>query len=92
MGNLLLGFVKGTEKALLENNVDFISQYMSEANLFNLGMMIALEERVVSFLASFWKINPYDQPGVQDGKKAANTHNELNSKVRKILQTAKHSF
>lgn len=39
-------------------------------------MMIALEERIVTFLASFFEINAYDQPGVQDGKLAASGVNK----------------
>jgi glucose-6-phosphate isomerase len=31
--------------------------------MFNIGMMISLEEHIVTFLASFSDINAYDQPG-----------------------------
>jgi glucose-6-phosphate isomerase len=81
MGNLFLAFLKGTQSALIKNKVDFISQVHQTENLFNLGMMIALEERIVSLLASFWKINAYDQPGVQDGKKAADRYNQIYAQI-----------
>ncbi|EAY13578.1 hypothetical protein TVAG_389750 [Trichomonas vaginalis G3] len=43
--------------------------------------MIALEERIVTFLGSFFEINAYDQPGVQDGKKAATDVNTASKKI-----------
>jgi glucose-6-phosphate isomerase len=50
-------------------------------------MMIALEERIVTFLASFLESNAYDQPGVQDGKLAAGAVNKLSGQIVAGLQT-----
>jgi glucose-6-phosphate isomerase len=49
--------------------------------MFTMGMLVALEERIVTFLAIFNKINAYDQPGVQDGKRAADGMNALGMEV-----------
>ncbi|KAG9392828.1 Phosphoglucose isomerase (PGI) [Carpediemonas membranifera] len=75
VGRQLLAFVKGTEAALHQNGKEFITCTYDEPTPFNIGMMVALEERVVTFLACFKGINAYDQPGVQDGKLAADAMN-----------------
>ena len=88
MGRQLLAFVEGTEKALIQNKRPFIDLSFPERNEFNFGMMIALEERIVTFLGSFLGINAYDQPGVQDGKLAASNVNKLSKEIAKLLETA----
>ncbi|KAH0792041.1 Glucose-6-phosphate isomerase [Histomonas meleagridis] len=85
MGRQLLAFLKGTEKALLKNKRPFITSSFHERNEFTFGMMIALEERIVSFLAAFMDINAYDQPGVQDGKLAASGVNKISAEIVKKL-------
>lgn len=89
MGNLLTGFRAGTQAALLQNNVDFLDLELPEATLFHLGQMIALEERVVQFLASFFDINAFDQPGVQDGKLAQKRHGQLRAQLIEALTAKK---
>ena len=86
MGRQLLAFVNGTEKALLQNKRPFIDLSFPERNEFSFGMMIALEERIVTFLGSFLGINAYDQPGVQDGKLAASGVNKLSAQIVKGLE------
>ena len=81
MGRQLLAFLMGTQKALIQNKRSFATSTFRERNEFTFGMMIALEERVVTFLASFFGINAYDQPGVQDGKKAATGVNATSKKI-----------
>jgi glucose-6-phosphate isomerase len=81
MGRQLLAFLQGTQKALLQNKRPFIAATFAERNEYAFGMMIALEERIVTFLASFLKINAYDQPGVQDGKLAASAVNKLSADI-----------
>jgi glucose-6-phosphate isomerase len=44
-------------------------------------MMIALEERIVTFRGAFLDVNAYDQPGVQDGKLAASAVNKLSRQI-----------
>nr|CAG4714790.1 unnamed protein product [Naegleria fowleri] len=77
MGRQMLGFIKGTENALYKNGKPFLTCTYEKADMFNMGMMIALEERIVSILAAFRGINAYDQPGVQDGKISANDMNKF---------------
>ena len=49
---------------------------------FQLGLLIALFERTVSFYASLVNINAYHQPGVEAGKKAAGAFLATLNKVR----------
>jgi len=85
MGRQLLAFVKGTENALLNNRRPFLTSTFEKCDMFNLGMMIALEERIVTILGAFRSINAYDQPGVQDGKKSALDMNDVSLNVEKKL-------
>ncbi|KAL9645235.1 hypothetical protein ABK040_002435 [Willaertia magna] len=85
MGRQMLGFVKGTENALYKNGKPFMTCTYLECNLFNIGMMIALEERIVTILAAFRGINAYDQPGVQDGKLSANDMNKYGDLLERKL-------
>ncbi len=88
MGRQLLAFLEGTKRALIENKRDFVSLVFQEQSEFNMGMLVALEERVVTFLGGMWGINPFDQPGVQAGKLSADNHNRISKMVvSKILKT-----
>ncbi|KAJ5074317.1 glucose-6-phosphate isomerase [Anaeramoeba ignava] len=81
MGRQLLGFLKGTESALIRNNRPFITCTVESNSPFNMGMLIALEERVVAFLGAFRNLNPFDQPGVQDGKLASDFFNKFSKEL-----------
>jgi glucose-6-phosphate isomerase len=85
MGRQMLAFVEGTQQALRSNEREYLSLVFERQNEFNMGMLVALEERVVVFLAGFWGINPFDQPGVQDGKLSADNHNKLALEVEAKL-------
>ncbi len=67
----LQGFLRGTRNALYQNGRKSITISLPEVNAFQLGVLIALYERAVSFYASLVNINAYHQPGVEAGKKAA---------------------
>ena len=67
----LQGFLRGTRKALHESGRKSLTLSIPEVTPFQLGMLIALFERAVSFYASLVHINAYHQPGVEAGKKAA---------------------
>ena len=67
----LQGFLRGTRKALHESGRKSLTISIPEVNAFQLGLLIALFERAVSFYASLVNINAYHQPGVEAGKKAA---------------------
>jgi glucose-6-phosphate isomerase len=89
MGRQLLAFVKGTENALLHNEKPFISSTFEQCDLFNMGMMVAMEENIVGIIAAFRHINAYDQPGVQDGKLAANQMNAVSKEVEAFISSKK---
>jgi glucose-6-phosphate isomerase len=85
-GDYLSGFLQGTRQALYENQRDSITVTIPTVNPYNVGALIALYERAVSFYGSLVNINAYHQPGVESGKKAAATVLELQQKVVNILK------
>jgi glucose-6-phosphate isomerase len=85
MGRQLLAFVKGTEDALLQNGKPYMTCAFDQCDMFNIGMMVALEERIVTFIGALRNINAYDQPGVQDGKKAASSVNNVSLKIENFI-------
>lgn len=85
-GDYLQGFLRGTRNALSDNSRPSITISIPQVDAFNLGVLIALFERAVSFYADLVNINAYHQPGVEAGKKAAGAFLELMSKVRGHLQ------
>lgn len=84
-GDYLQGFLRGTRKALAEKGRESITLSIPELNAFNLGMLIGLFERAVSFYASLVNINAYHQPGVEAGKKAATDFLNQLAQVRGAL-------
>jgi glucose-6-phosphate isomerase len=78
----LQGFLRGTRKALHESGRQSLTISIPEVTPFQLGMLIALFERTVSFYASLVNINAYHQPGVEAGKKAAGLFLNLLNQVR----------
>jgi len=84
-GDFLQGFLRGTRSALAENGRGSITISIPEVDAYNLGTLIALFERAVSFYASFVNINAYHQPGVEAGKKAAGDFLKTLVKVREHL-------
>ncbi|GKT27650.1 glucose-6-phosphate isomerase, putative [Aduncisulcus paluster] len=92
MGRQLLSFVKGTEDALVKNKVPFFDISLLSPSLFSIGMLVALQERVVSFLAVMKRLNAYDQPGVQDGKLSAKAMDKLSLETEAAMAEGKVSF
>ncbi|MBK1880961.1 glucose-6-phosphate isomerase [Luteolibacter pohnpeiensis] len=80
--DFLQGFLRGTRKALYESGRKSITISIPEVTPFQLGSLIALFERAVSFYASLVHINAYHQPGVEAGKKAAGVFLNLLNQVR----------
>jgi len=78
----LQGFFRGTRKALYAAGRKSLTISIPEVTPFQLGLLIALFERTVSFYASLVNINAYHQPGVEAGKKAAGVFLELLNQVR----------
>jgi glucose-6-phosphate isomerase len=61
---------------------------LPEVNPFQVGLLIALYERAVSFYASLVNVNAYHQPGVEAGKKAAATFLDVLNGVRAHLTSS----
>lgn len=88
----LQGFLRGTRRALYESGRKSLTISISEVTPFNLGMLIGLFERTVSFYASLVNINAYHQPGVEAGKAAAATFLDLLGRVRsRLVSEAKNA-
>jgi glucose-6-phosphate isomerase len=87
----LQGFLRGTRKALGESGRKSLTLSIPEVTPFQLGLLVALFERAVSFYASLVHINAYHQPGVEAGKKAAaaflQTLNTVRSHLTTVAQT-----
>lgn len=87
-GDFLFGFLQGTRQALYDNHRDSITVTISQVNPRTIGALIALFERAVGFYASLVNINAYNQPGVEAGKKAAETILALQRKILAVLKNA----
>ena len=85
-GDYLQGFLRGTRRALFENDRESITLSIAEVNAFALGVVIATFERAVGFYASLVNINAYHQPGVEAGKKAAGDFLQLLASVKAGLK------
>lgn len=84
----LQGFLRGTRSALYQSGRKSITISLPEVSPFQVGLLIALYERAVSFYASLVNINAYHQPGVEAGKKAAATFLSTLNAVRASLTAA----
>ena len=87
-GDFLSGFLQGTRQALYENKRDSITITISQVTPRTVGALIALFERAVGIYASLVNINAYNQPGVEAGKKAAETLLDLQRKILVVLKAA----
>ncbi|MES2708377.1 MAG: glucose-6-phosphate isomerase [Verrucomicrobiota bacterium] len=84
-GDYLQGFLRGTRRALFENDRESLTLSIPEVTARTLGMIIATFERAVGFYATLVNINAYHQPGVEAGKKAAGEFLELLAAVKEGL-------
>ena len=80
-GDFLMGFFLGTRTALYDGGRESLTITINDVSACSIGMLIALFERAIGFYASLININPYHQPGVEAGKKAASEIIALESKV-----------
>lgn len=64
-------FLLGTRKALTEAGRINLTITVPKIDEFWLGALIALFERVVGYCGVYFKVNAYDQPGVEAGKRSA---------------------
>lgn len=82
----LAGFYLGTRQALSENSREAIAITINEVSPQSVGTLIALFERAVGFYASLINVNAYHQPGVEAGKKAAESVLTLQSNIYGLLE------
>ncbi|MGZ8923581.1 MAG: glucose-6-phosphate isomerase [Methylosarcina sp.] len=85
-GDFLSGFLQGTRHALFENLRDSITVTITRVDARSVGALIALYERAVGLYASLININAYHQPGVEAGKKAAQSLLGLQRKILSVLK------
>ena len=85
-GDFLDGFLLGTRRALFESGRPSVTITIPEVSASTLGQLIALYERTVGLYASLVGINPYHQPGVEAGKKAAAVVLDLQRRVVAALR------
>ena len=88
-GDFLFGFLQGTRRALTESGRESLTLTVDTVDAATLGKLIALYERAVGLYASLVGINAYHQPGVEAGKKAAQTVITLELAVISALRAAK---
>ncbi|HBT50917.1 MAG TPA: glucose-6-phosphate isomerase, partial [Petrotoga sp.] len=69
LSTLLNTELAGTEYALTENNRPNLKVIFPQINPFNVGQFIFAYEFQTAVMGSLLEINPYDQPGVELGKK-----------------------
>ncbi|WP_037919759.1 glucose-6-phosphate isomerase [Sulfurihydrogenibium subterraneum] len=61
----------GTRSALTKSKVPNLTITLDELNPYNLGMLIYIYELATGFTGYLYKINPFDQPAVEEGKNFA---------------------
>ncbi len=86
-GDYLSGFLYGTRKALYEGGRGSITLTIARVDEKNVGMLIALFERAVGFYGFLVNVNAYHQPGVEAGKKAAQSIIEMQNHILKALES-----
>ena len=86
-GDYLFGFLHGTREALHEKGRQSITIAVERIDPRTVGVLIALYERAVGLYASLVNVNPYHQPGVEAGKKAAGTILDLQREILAYLRT-----
>ena len=84
-GDYLHGFFVGTREALFGNDRQSMTITVRRVDARTIGALIALFERAVGLYASLIRINAYNQPGVEAGKKAAAAVLALQNKARAAL-------
>ncbi len=86
-GDFLHGFLHGTRTALYEQGRESVTITIADVTPHSVGVLIALFERAVGLYAELINVNAYHQPGVEAGKKAAESLIELQGKVLGYLHS-----
>ncbi|RYX84870.1 glucose-6-phosphate isomerase [bacterium] len=84
-GDYLSGFLYGTRKALYEGGRGSITVSIERVEEKTVGMLIALFERAVGLYGFLVNINAYHQPGVEAGKKAAQSIIDMQTHLLQAL-------
>ena len=84
-GDFLSGFLYGTRSALYESGRESTLITVRRVDARTVGRLIALYERAVGFYGTLVNVNAYHQPGVEAGKKAAQTVIDLQGRVLATL-------
>ncbi len=84
-GDYLSGFLYGTRRALYEGERGSITVAIERVEPQTVGMLIALFERAVGLYGFLVNINAYHQPGVEAGKKAAQSIIEMQTRLLQVL-------
>jgi glucose-6-phosphate isomerase len=84
-GDYLQGFLLGTRSALIDEGRPVMTLTVPTVDARSTGALIALFERAVSFYGTLININPYHQPGVEAGKKAAALALEMSATLRGLI-------
>jgi len=58
----------GTKAALIKSKVPNLTIVLDEISSYNIGMLIYMYELATGFSGYLYKINPFDQPAVEEGK------------------------
>ena len=91
-GASLQAFMLGAKKALETWGRKTMSITIPAVTPYYTGMLIALFERAVGFYASLIHVNAYDQPAVEQGKKAANGLLALRTRAKALLSEQEGKF
>ena len=84
-GDYLSGFLYGTRKALYDKDRGSITITVKQVDEETVGSLIALFERTVGLYGFLVGVNAYHQPGVESGKKAAQSIIEMQSRLVHVL-------
>ncbi|NPA57726.1 MAG: glucose-6-phosphate isomerase [Aquificae bacterium] len=69
LGEILNKELLGTKAALIKSKVPNITITLDRIDPYNMGMLIYMYELATGFSGYLYKINPFDQPAVEEGKK-----------------------
>jgi glucose-6-phosphate isomerase len=58
----------GTALSITESNTPNLTILIDKINGYNLGALFMLYEMVIAYLGYLYEVNPFDQPGVEQGK------------------------
>lgn len=71
LSEIMKAQLEGTSKALEENNRPYIRMKIPEINERSMASLILWFESLTALMGDYLEINPFDQPGVEHGKKFA---------------------